>query len=261
MATVERDSLLITKDSSGNQTIHYPITKVDNVDGAVASINGIKPNSNGNVVIEIGGGMPVGFEYFQVNPNIPAGSLPLLGETFSRTIYADLWAWVQTQTNYLISETEWQSKLTANGSVPFYSTGDGSTTFRVPKLSVWTRGATGISEIGTYLPDTFKSHTHNIKSVVANTSGASVTKSAIDIASVNTSENITNDIITVVANGSTETKPKTIVGLYCVIAYGTTTSSGSVDLNSVQEMLEETKKAIETANLDKLHGKNAAFWR
>lgn len=26
-----------------------------------------------------GAGLPVGFEYFTTNPNIPAGSLPLLG--------------------------------------------------------------------------------------------------------------------------------------------------------------------------------------
>ena len=113
-----------------------------------------------------GAGLPVGFEYFTTNPNIPAGSLPLLGGVYSRTLYKDLWDWVQEQTGYLIEESEWQEKSAANnGNVPFYSKGDGTTTFRVPSLKCWVKGANGIEEVGSYLsaglpilPD--MSHTH-----------------------------------------------------------------------------------------------------
>lgn len=99
-----------------------------------------------------GAGLPVGFEYFTTNPNIPAGSLPLLGGVYSRTLYKDLWNWVQEQTGYLIEESEWQEKSAANeGNVPFYSTGDGITTFRVPSLKCWVKGANGIEEVGSYL--------------------------------------------------------------------------------------------------------------
>lgn len=99
-----------------------------------------------------GAGLPVGFEYFTTNPNIPAGSLPLLGGVYSRTLYKDLWNWVQEQTGYLIEESEWQEKSAANeGNVPFYSTGDGTTTFRVPSLKCWVKGANGIEEVGSYL--------------------------------------------------------------------------------------------------------------
>ena len=97
-------------------------------------------------------GLPVGFQYFQTNPNVPAGSLPLLGGEYSRTTYADLWAWVQTQSGYLLEESAWQAKAAANGgNVPFYSKGDGSTTFRVPALKCWVRGANSINEVGGYL--------------------------------------------------------------------------------------------------------------
>lgn len=99
-----------------------------------------------------GAGLPVGFEYFTTNPNIPAGSLPLLGGVYIRTLYKDLWNWVQEQTGYLIEESEWQEKSAANGgNVPFYSTGDGITTFRVPSLKCWVKGANGIEEVGSYL--------------------------------------------------------------------------------------------------------------
>ena len=80
-------------------------------------------------------GLPVGFEAFTTNPNLQAGWLPLLGGEYSRTAYADLWAWVQTQNGYLLEESAWQAKAAANsGNVPFYSKGNGSSTFRVPAL-------------------------------------------------------------------------------------------------------------------------------
>lgn len=93
----------------------------------------------GNMIREIESriGMPVGFEFFQTNPNARAGTLPLQGGVFSRSSYPELWSWVQSQTGYLISESEWQSKASLNdGPVPYYSTGDGSSTFRVPDLSL-----------------------------------------------------------------------------------------------------------------------------
>ena len=96
--------------------------------------------------------IPIGHEYFSMNPNIPQGSLPLLGGVYSRETYADLWDWVQTQTGYLITESAWQAlSNTQNGNVPFYSNGDGSTTFRVPALKCWIKGTDGTETVGTYL--------------------------------------------------------------------------------------------------------------
>ena len=80
-------------------------------------------------------GLPIGYEFFTFNPNPPEGSLPLLGGEYLRESYEILWAWVQNQTGYLKTEAEWQAlSATNNGNVPFYSDGDGSTTFRVPSL-------------------------------------------------------------------------------------------------------------------------------
>ncbi len=97
-------------------------------------------------------GIPLGFEYFSINPNVPLGSLPLIGGTYSRTLYKDLWDWVQTQTGYLKTESEWTILFNKNnGNVPFYSSGDGSTTFRVPSLKCWVKSGSSISEVGSYL--------------------------------------------------------------------------------------------------------------
>lgn len=105
-------------------------------------------------------GLPVGFEFFQTSPNARVGTLPLNGGVFSRSEYPQLWSWVQSQGDYLIAESEWQSKASKNdGPVPFYSTGNGSTTFRVPDLSLPTfyyvtydvsGGLAGASRVGSH---------------------------------------------------------------------------------------------------------------
>ena len=53
---------------------------------SVATINNVRPDSNGNVNVA---GLPLGFEYFQTNPNVRAGSIPLTGGLYSRELYAD----------------------------------------------------------------------------------------------------------------------------------------------------------------------------
>lgn len=188
------------KDDAGNNIVDTYAKKTD-ISGMVKSVNGKEPDAGGNVNVanmmgasdlaagkaglvpapsagmqnkflcadatwKDAGGLPVGHEFFTTNPNIPAGCIPLLGGEYSRTAYADLWAWVKTQQGYLIEESAWQAKAAANGgNVPFYSKGDGTTTFRVPSLKCWVKGANGIEEVGSYLsaglpilPD--MSHTH-----------------------------------------------------------------------------------------------------
>ena len=46
---VEQGIALTVKDAAGNTYLLYPVTTVDNVEGAVASVQGITPDSNGNV--------------------------------------------------------------------------------------------------------------------------------------------------------------------------------------------------------------------
>lgn len=58
---------------------------------------------------------------------IPAFEVPSDGQLLSRTDYPDLWAYAQLLTP--ISDSEWLANVENRGK---YSTGDGSTTFRVP---------------------------------------------------------------------------------------------------------------------------------
>ena len=205
-------------------------------------------------------GLPVGFETFTLNPNLQAGWLPLLGGEYSRTAYADLWAWVQTQQGYLIEESAWQAKATANGgNVPFYSKGDGSTTFRVPALKCWVRGAGSISEVGGYLAAGLP----NIKGEITNndTSYNSVQMHNPKFAGALTGikkgnagwdgstdgtynvyfdASISNPIY-----GSSDTvQPPSIVGLWAVKAYGTVTNVGSTDVANISTGLTQAETRI-----------------
>lgn len=209
-------------------------------------------------------GVPVGFETFTTNPNLQAGWLPLLGGEYSRTTYADLWAWVQTQNGYLLEESAWQAKATANGgNVPFYSKGNGSTTFRVPALKCWVKGANSISEVGGYLvaglPNitgsfdlrpvtggqnvTWEGRDGAIERIVqTGDSSNSVAKGSDNGPLVNVSLDASRS--SSIYGKSTTVQPESIVGMWVVKAYGTVVDSGSIE---VREYIDEqiTRKSAE----------------
>ena len=208
-------------------------------------------------------GLPVGFEAFTTNPNLQAGWLPLLGGEYSRTAYADLWAWVQTQAGYLIEESAWQAKAAANGgNMPFYSKGDGSTTFRVPALKCWVRGAGSISEVGGYLAAGLPNITGTLLGSGANSinnetyfTGAFVYTNAVlsktyGAAEKNEKYNSSADFKASLSNsiyGSSDTvQPPSIVGLWCVKAYGTVTNVGSTDVSNIASGLTSLETRFST---------------
>lgn len=210
-------------------------------------------------------GLPVGFEAFTTNPNLQAGWLPLLGGEYSRTAYADLWAWVQTQSGYLLEESAWQAKAAANsGNVPFYSKGNGSTTFRVPAFKCWVRGANSISEIGGYLAAGLPNITGTTKAAYGeNNKTTNVGALQTDIYTIGSAngrqdggnsadgEPIQSAILTFNASksnsiyGSSDTvQPKSIVGMWLVKAYGTVTNVGSTDVANLAQGLTQTETRI-----------------
>lgn len=141
MAVVNQKIIIHTKDGAGNTVIYTPYTNVDQVEGAVASINGVTPDENGNIVIEMGdpsvGSLPLGFTFFSINPVLDAGIVEDVGQEVSREIYANLWEWVKAS-GMLITEEEWQAKYTEDpNNVPYYSNGDNATTFRMPCLRAY----------------------------------------------------------------------------------------------------------------------------
>lgn len=81
--------------------------------------------------------MPVGFEDYVSYTELDPGQLIRNGQLVSREIYSDLWNFVQSKPSMLLTEEEWQANLTVNEGLAcnYYSAGDGSTNFRLPKAS------------------------------------------------------------------------------------------------------------------------------
>ena len=199
------------------------------------------------------GNLPVGHEYFSMNPNVPQGSLPLIGGVYSRETYADLWSWVQTQSGYLKTEAEWQTLSTANnGNVPYYSSGDGSTTFRVPSLHCWIKGSDGSAQlVGSYLAAGLPNITGDLVMHGASEQGTGctalfrvggvfngsgvqnyypsmanlLTSGATSLANANFDASRSSSIY----GNSTTVQPESIVGMWLVKAYGTIEDTGTID--------------------------------
>lgn len=188
--------------------------------------------------------VPVGHEYFTFNPNVPQGSLPLFGGEYSRETYSALWAWVQEQTGYLKTEAEWQALAASNnGNVPYYSDGDGSTTFRVPALKCYIKAADGtVTEVGSY----YAAGLPNITGYFANgnwayangySSGAFTRRQEATTqyagASAQTRESLGFNIDasnsnSIYGNSNTVT-PETVVGMWLVKAYGVIQDTGTIN--------------------------------
>lgn len=79
-------------------------------------------------------GMPLGHIYPALYDELSSVQLRLDGQELKRTLYQALWAYVLKHPSILKTEEEWQQIAAQDGGVcRFFSSGDGSTTFRLPK--------------------------------------------------------------------------------------------------------------------------------
>lgn len=147
--------------------------------------------------------MPVGFEDYVSYTELDPGQLIRNGQLVSREIYSDLWNFVQSKPSMLLTEEEWQANLTANEGLAcnYYSAGDDSTNFRLPKASV------------IVLPDP---NPENINKY-----------------STDTQRNITGTFSVGSEHTGEEVKPKSITKLPIVYAFGRIVNAGELDFQTV----------------------------
>lgn len=119
-------------------------------------------------------GFPIGFETFEAEAR--ANQLYNLGGEFNRADHPSLWLFIKVSP-LLKTETEWQIENTANVSIAnpngmcgYFSSGDGSLTFRLKNLEGATlKAVNGVDRIaGSFELDQNLAHTHNIPPVVSN---------------------------------------------------------------------------------------------
>lgn len=192
--------------------------------------------------------LPVGFEYYVPYSELDSGQLIRDGQIVSRSVYKDLWDFVQKHPSLLLTEEQWQAELSANEGVVnnYYSSGDGSTTFRLPKAGVIELPVITAENINKFSTDTQRNILGSItmvdtigKTQVSN--GALLAEVTNISSSVNNNGNWSN-AITIDFDASrsvrtehtgSEVKPKTITKLAVVQAFGRVINTGTLDINDL----------------------------
>jgi hypothetical protein len=192
--------------------------------------------------------LPVGFEYYVPYSELDSGQLIRDGQIVSRSVYKDLWDFVQKHPSLLLTEEQWQAELSANEGIVnnYYSSGDGSITFRLPKAGVIELPVITAEGLNKFSTDTQRNILGSItqvdtigKTQVSN--GALLAKVTDISSSVNNNGNWSNTItIDFDASRSvgtehtgSEVKPKTITKLAVVQAFGRVINTGTLDINDL----------------------------
>lgn len=201
---------------------------------------------------------PLGFHYLHPYGTVPADSIICNGATYSRALYKDFFDYITTQ-GWVKTEAEWQEIATRdNGFCPFYSSGDGSTNFRVPRFAPYQQIAIASGNAGTYhqagIPNiTGRSDLGGIYSSIS-FSGAIATVSnegdATGATHVNAGGNQKVKLTFNASNsnsiyGRSDTvQPESHEWVMCVVAYGVATNVGSVDMADVLSAITQVQAAI-----------------
>ena len=199
-------------------------------------------------------GVKIGTISWQLSTTVDSGDLPLLGGTFDKEMYAPLWNYVQTHPDMLVTETEWQQMAESQTSVLKYANTSDSL-FRVPKLLDYARGAVQESA-GEYeddgLPNITGTFAHKSNSGYADVASASysgaftvvnteltfgggVAGSTSGGAGTEFDASLSNSIY----GNATEVRPKTMLGLYVVKAYSSTTEISDINIQTLLEKAGE----------------------
>ena len=209
---------------------------------------------------KLGAVRPLGFHYLHPYDTAPADSIICNGVTYSRALYKDFFDYITTQ-GWVKTEDEWQDiAMRNNGFCPFYSSGDGSTTFRTPKFAPYQQRAMGVAQATQYhqagIPNSMG--TFGVRGVES-TEGAfkgsecfSLDKNFpfTDPYSGHGTVSVSGDIgfsaraANQVYSDSNTVQPAVHSWVMCVVAYGKVTNVGSVDIQNVMSAVNAVQVQV-----------------
>lgn len=217
----------------------------------VKTVNGNGPDSSGDIQVA---GLPLGHLFAWPFQTPPDGAIQCNGATYNRTLYADFFAYASSK-GWVKTEAEWQSLASANGGYcPYYSTGDGSTTFRTPKFAPFMQIAIASGNVGTY----HRAGLPNIKGdlpVGENSSVNTPISGAFYQDGSNTSLGLQGDRDNQLAHfdasrsnsiygRSTTVQPESHEWMICVVVAGKATNIGSVDVGNVMSAVAQVQAQV-----------------
>ena len=207
--------------------------------------------------------MPVGAFFWHTGTTPPPGGIVLDGELRSRAAFPDLWAFAQSSGNISIDDASW--------TFGQYSPGDGSTTFRVPKVDDrFIRGKSGTRVVGLVEEDAFQGHDIMLAAAVGTNDIGLDSSTCRGLAGWSNGLNgyytgngnpgmpggyaqLTTDGINGSPRTSNETRPKALTMLPCIKAYDVISDPNVLNavgvVNEISRLESEKLRKDENINL------------
>ena len=188
-----------------------------------------------------GGELPRGHLFAWPFLTPPDGCIQCNGMTYSRTLYADFFAYANSK-RWVKTEAEWNKIASANGGFcPYYSDGDGSTTFRTPKFAPFMQIAIASGGVGVYNKAGLPNITGDLPVGEHNTVVDYPMSGAFYQDGTNTHRGLATDSDNQQAHfdasrsnpiygRSTTVQPESHGWMICVVVVGKATNIGSVDM-------------------------------
>lgn len=186
-------------------------------------------------------GLPLGHIFAWPFSTAPDGCIILNGSTYDRTLYADFFAYIKSK-GWTKTETEWQSIASANnGFCPWYSEGDGSTTFRTPKFAPYQKIALASGDAGKYYEAGLPDHSHSIEVRAASRDCGYADGAPQFWLNSYTGSTGKASKSNAIYGSSTTVQPESHDWIICAVAFGTATNVGSVDVANVMSAVSQVQ--------------------
>lgn len=260
-AEVTKDLQAVNNALTGkaNKSHTHTVSQITDMPKVVLSVNDITPDDSGNVKV---GALPLGHLFAWPFQTPPDGAIQCNGATYNRALYKDFFAYA-TSKGWVKTEAEWQRIASANGGYcPYYSQGDGSTTFRTPKFAPFMQVAIASANVGKYhqagLPNiTGYWNTRGPEILENATGGALSIESTSDNYGYGHSTGGNSPKLKIDASRSsslygrsTTVQPESHEWMICVVVAGQATNLASVDMADVLTTVAQVQADISQVQND-----------
>lgn len=248
---IQSTNIALGGKASLNHT--HTVSQITDMPKVVLSVNNITPDDSGNVKV---GALPLGHLFAWPFQTPPDGAIQCNGATYNRDLYKDFFAYA-TSKGWVKTEAEWQSIATSNGGFcPYYSQGNGSTTFRTPKFAPFMQISIASGNVGKY-------HQAGLPNITGywNTRGPEILENPAGGAFIieETSDNygcghrngnpsprlkIDASRSSPVYGRSSTVQPESHEWMICVVVAGTATNLGSVDVSNVMSAVAQVQADV-----------------
>ena len=247
-------TLVLPEASESTKGIIQIASDADVANGTDSS-KAITPKLLKEATKDLGGGLPLGHLFAWPFKTPPDGAIQCNGATYSRTLYADFFAYANSK-GWVKTEAEWNLLASANGGFcPYYSDGDGSTTFRMPKFAPFMQIAIAINSVGVY----HKAGLPNIKGDLPAGENSAVVDLPLSGAFYRDGKNGNRGLATdndnqqvhfdasrsnPIDGRSSTVQPESHEWMICVVVAGKATNIGFVDVGNVMSAVAQVQAQV-----------------